>query len=67
MTNASRHLQSQAKSLAILNFDLEPDTARARTLLEELTLSIATMDWLVRLSEAELDAVLAGQPTGPST
>jgi hypothetical protein len=36
-------------------------------LLEAIALSIATMDWLVGLSEAELDAVLAGQPTGPST
>ena len=36
-------------------------------LLGEIALSVTIMDWPVGLSEAELDALLAGQPTGPST
>jgi hypothetical protein len=36
-------------------------------LFEEVILSITLMEWPVGLSKAELDAVLAGQPTGPST
>jgi len=40
---------------------------RSRMLLEEITLSVAAVEWPVGLSEAELDAVSAGQPTGPLT